>query len=436
MPFGISKTKKTKDTSTPTHSDKPAHELRKELEQLAKHAEEKNPRETLVIEFFDILLIYADKQRASDLHIEPLPKKGVVRLRIDGILHDDIEIPPLFHIHLISRLKILTRMRTDEHRAPQDGRLSFATEKGEVDVRASVLPTIYGEKAVLRLLSGESHALSLEQLGFAEKDLVRIRESLQKPWGMILSTGPTGSGKTTSIYALLQEIYSRDINISTIEDPVEFKMGGVNQSQVDTKAQFTFADGLRALLRQDPDVIMVGEIRDKETAQIAVNASLTGHKMFSTLHTNDSATTIPRIIDIGVEPFLVASTLNCAVAQRLMRRVCESCAKDETIQKKEAEKIFSEESIKTLFGDKSSIKIKKAVGCKSCSSTGYKGRVGIFEVLVNTPTIEKMIVDRADATAIKAQAIKEGMTVMEIDGINKVKEGLSTIEEFLRILQD
>lgn len=408
-----------------------------DLEKMIQSASGKEPRETLVIEFVDSMMVYADKQRASDIHFEPKPGgKAITRLRIDGILRDEFELPLELHSQCIARLKIMTDMRSDEHRAPQDGRFSFQTEKEIVDVRASLIATVYGEKAVLRLLSGTTHGLSLTDLGFSETDLNRLLAQIKKPWGMILATGPTGSGKTTSIYAVLEELNRREVNISTIEDPVEFKIGEVNQSQVDRAAKFTFATGLRSLLRQDPDIIMVGEIRDSETAKIAVNASLTGHKLLSTLHTNDASTTIPRLMDMGVEPYLVASTFNCAIGQRLMRRVCESCVKTITISKEDLENKIPDHIASALFEKSETIEVAQAVGCDACGKSGYKGRIGIYEVLVNTAEIQKLIAEHAESTDIKAKAIQQGMTTMEQDGARKVQAKISTVEEYIRVLHE
>ncbi|MFH1611640.1 MAG: GspE/PulE family protein [Patescibacteria group bacterium] len=408
-----------------------------DLEKMIQSASGKTPRETLVIEFVDSLMIYADAQRASDIHFEPKQdNRAITRLRIDGILRDEFELPIELHSQCIARLKIMTDMRSDEHRAPQDGRFSFKTQNEIVDVRASLIATVYGEKAVLRLLSGTTHGLSLTDLGLSEIDLNRLQAQIKKPWGMILATGPTGSGKTTSIYAVLEELNRREVNISTIEDPVEFKIGEVNQSQVDRAAKFTFATGLRSLLRQDPDIIMVGEIRDSETAKIAVNASLTGHKLLSTLHTNDAATTIPRLMDMGVEPFLVASTFNCAIGQRLMRRVCDKCVKSISISKNDLEGKMPEAIISALFEKSENIEVAQAVGCEACAKSGYRGRIGIYEILVNTAEIQKLITDHAESSDIKQRAVQQGMTTMEQDGARKVLAKISTIEEYMRVLHE
>ncbi|MBI2485070.1 type II/IV secretion system protein [Candidatus Uhrbacteria bacterium] len=392
--------------------------------------------EDAVVRLFETLSAYAYGLRASDIHIEPDEKQGLLRLRVDGILRDDFTIPLPVHVQLIARLKILTRMRTDEHHAPQDGRFKFSVGEETVDVRASIIPTTQGEKAVLRLLSSQSHKLSLEQLGLAPNDLARVQRAIKRPWGMILATGPTGSGKTTTIYAILEILNKREVNISTIEDPVEFEIKGVNQSQVDQVAKLTFATGLRSLLRQDPDIIMVGEIRDQETAKIAVNASMTGHKLLSTLHTNDSATTIPRLIDMGVEPFLVASTLNCSIAQRLVRRTCPDCRGQKSFSKKEAGQILAENVIEKLFEKKSSVTVAEAKGCSACGQSGYRGRLGIYEVLENSEAIQKLIIGRASSAEIKRQALAEGMTTIEEDGIRKIVSLDTTVEEFIRVMQE
>jgi type IV pilus assembly protein PilB len=386
----------------------------------------------------DALLLFAEHARASDIHLEPQEKISIVRLRIDGILHDVFEMPQSLHRRLVAVLKIRTRMRTDEHRTPQDGRFAFYTNEGKVDVRASVMPTTDGEKAVLRLLSSESHQLSLEELGLEDEDLARVQRAAKKPWGMILATGPTGSGKTTTIYAILEILNQRGINIATVEDPVEYYIPGVNQSQVDTDGQerVSFANGLRALLRQDPDVLMVGEVRDEETAKIAVNAALTGHKLLSTLHTNNASTTIPRLLDMGVEPFLVASTLNVAIAQRLLRRVCPDCVGEKTLTRKEASDFLDDDWLKVLFGDDKEISIATANQCKNCGESGYRGRIGIYEVLEVTEKIKTMIIREASSSEIEAQAMQEGMTPLTEDGLRKVRDGDTTLEEFLRVMQE
>lgn len=391
-----------------------------------------------IIALFEKIMVYGHAIRASDVHLEPWKDHAIIRIRVDGILHDSFTLPILTHHELIARLKILTSMRTDEHHGPQDGRFAFTSPLGNVDVRASVLPDTSGEKAVLRLLSSQSHQLSLKDLGFSPEDLARVERSIRKPWGMILATGPTGSGKTTTIYAILETLNSREVNIASIEDPVEFEIPGVNQSQVDHVAKLTFATGLRALLRQDPDIIMVGEIRDEETAKIAVNAAMTGHKLLSTLHTNNAATTIPRLVDMNVEPFLISSMFICAIAQRLLRRVCEDCKTSTELTKEEATKMFNEETVQALFDTAKAdvITIAKAKGCEKCANTGYRGRIGIYEVLENSPKIQELIARRATSDEISIQAKIEGMTTVTEDGAKKILAGITTIEELARVMQE
>ena len=418
--------------NTPVSSDRP---LRAEVQELIEKAYAEN-REDAVVTLFDRLMNYAHMIRLSDIHMEPWKDHGVIRVRIDGILHDEFEVKFPLHVQLIARLKILTRMRTDEHHAPQDGRFKYTNPTGDVDVRVSILPTEFGEKAVLRLLSSQSHKLSLEQLGFSPEDLMRVQRAIRKPWGMLLATGPTGSGKTTSVYAILEVLNQREVNISTIEDPVEFEIPGINQSQVDRVAKLTFATGLRSLLRQDPDIIMVGEIRDQETAKIAVNAAMTGHKLLSTIHTNDSATTIPRMIDMGVEPFLVASTLICAIAQRLVRRVCPDCVEKKEIKRKDFQEVFGQEVLDALFEKADKVTVAQVGTCDKCNGTGYRGRIGIYEVLENSPAIQQKILSHATSTEIEAIAREEGMTSIAIDGVRKVLSLETTIEELIRVMQE
>lgn len=416
-----------KDVALPT---------KEHIESMIEKATGEKANDDAAVKLFEQLMIFAHASRASDVHLEPWKEQAEVRVRVDGILHDQFALPLDLHAHVVARLKILTRMRTDEHRAPQDGRFQFSSPLGDVDVRVSVIPTALGEKCVLRLLSSQSHQLTLEQLGFSPDDLARVQRAIHKPWGMILATGPTGSGKTTSIYAILEVLNTREVNVATIEDPVEFEIPGTNQSQVDHVAKLTFATGLRALLRQDPDIIMVGEIRDQETAKIAVNAAMTGHKLLSTLHTNNAATTIPRLIDMGVEPFLIASTFVCAIAQRLVRRVCPDCHTKETMVKAEAQKLFSEETVSALFAEKDVIEVAKPGKCAKCAESGYRGRIGIYEVLENSADIQRMIVERASSDEIESFAKKNGMTTVVQDGARKVLAMETTIEELVRVMQE
>jgi type IV pilus assembly protein PilB len=381
----------------------------------------------------DLLINYAAEDKASDVHIEPQEKNSLVRFRIDGILHDVLLLPKNLHDQVITRIKILSRLRTDEHLSPQDGKMRISLEEEDIDIRVSILPVTEGEKAVLRLLSSKFRKFSLVDLGMNEKDLKKVKDAYSRSYGMILSTGPTGSGKTTSIYAILKLLNTREKNITTIEDPAEYRIKGVNQINVNVKTDLTFANGLRSILRQDPNIIFVGEIRDSETAGIAVNASLTGHLVLSTLHTNDAATALPRLIDMNVEPFLVASTVNVIIAQRLVRKICEICKGTRNITKEELLKNLPSEVINKCVGKKTTVTIYQGAGCKICHMTGYSGRIGVFEVLEITKAIRDLITKRQDADVILQKAIQEGMTTMLDDGLEKVFQGLTTIEEVLRV---
>jgi len=402
-------------------------DLQKIFDQLVKSSE--IPMSKLV----DLLINYACQDKASDVHIEPLEKDSLVRFRIDGILHDVLYLPKNLHDQIITRIKILSRLRTDEHLSPQDGKMRISLEDEEVDVRVSILPVTEGEKAVLRLLSSKFRKFSLIDLGMNEKDLKKVSAAYSKSYGMILSTGPTGSGKTTSIYAIVKILNTREKNITTIEDPAEYRIKGVNQINVNAKTNLTFANGLRSILRQDPNIIFVGEIRDSETAGIAVNASLTGHLVLSTLHTNDAATALPRLIDMSIEPFLVASTVNVIIAQRLVRKICEICKGTRTITRDELLGNLPPEIVDKYIGEKNSVTIYQGAGCKICHLTGYSGRIGVFEVLEITKSIRDLIIKRQDADVISQKAIEEGMTTMLDDGLEKVIKGLTTIEEVLRV---
>lgn len=381
----------------------------------------------------DLLINYAYQDKASDIHIEPEEKDSLVRFRIDGILHDVLFLPKNLHDQIVTRIKILSRLRTDEHLSPQDGKMRVTLEEEELDIRVSILPVTEGEKAVLRLLSSKFRSFSLTDLGMSEIDLKKVNGSYSKSYGMILSSGPTGSGKTTSIYAILKILNTREKNITTIEDPVEYRIKGVNQINVNTKTNLTFANGLRSILRQDPNIIFVGEIRDSETAGIAVNASLTGHLVLSTLHTNDAAGALPRLIDMNVEPFLVASTVNVIIAQRLVRKICEMCKGSRSITKEELLKSLSGDVVNRHIDFKKSVTVYQGIGCKICHFTGYSGRIGVFEVLEVTKAIRELITKRADSDALLQKAVEEGMTTMLDDGLEKVLKGETTIEEVLRV---
>ena len=385
-----------------------------------------------ITKILDLLLESAFDDKASDIHIEPEEDKSVVRFRIDGVLHDVLNINRDLHDQIISRIKVLSRLRTDEHLSAQDGKMRFETPRENLDIRVSIVPIVNGEKSVLRLLSSTSRQFSLIELGISGKDLEKVKRGFLKPYGMILATGPTGSGKTTSIYAILKILNTREKNIATIEDPVEYDIDGVNQIQVNAKTNLTFAEGLKSILRQDPDIIFVGEIRDEDTADIAINSAMTGHLVLSTLHTNDAATSLPRLIDMKIEPFLVASTVNIIIAQRLVRRICNRCRVSYIEDREKLASLFDKVTIDKSFSPTGEIRLYHGKGCLVCHHTGYVGRVGIFEVLEVNEEIRKLIDQKVDSDVIKGQAIKEGMITMLEDGLNKVKQGITTLEEVLR----
>ena len=350
----------------------------------------------------------------------------------DGILHDVLYLDKKLHDRITTRIKVLSRLRTDEHMSAQDGKMRTIVDDDSLDIRVSIIPVTEGEKAVLRLLSSSFRQYSLHDLGLNDRDLVKVNRAISKSYGMILSTGPTGSGKTTSIYSILKILNTREKNITTIEDPVEYRMKGVNQIQVNDKANLTFANGLRSILRQDPNVIFVGEIRDSETAGIAVNAALTGHLVVSTVHTNDAATTLPRLIDMKVEPFLVSSTVNVIVAQRLVRKICESCRTETDIKRAEIIKDIPDSKITQYLGSGDVLKTYEGKGCRVCHATGYSGRIGIFEVIEMSEKIKTLIAQKSDSDDITREAIAEGMTTMLDDGLDKVAKGKTTFKEVLR----
>jgi type IV pilus assembly protein PilB len=385
------------------------------------------------------IVVQAYRNRASDIHIEPRETgDSVIRFRIDGILHDVTKIPGELHAQVISRVKVMAKLRTDEHQVPQDGKIEFPLE-GEnenIDIRVSIVPVTRGEKAVLRILAERSRQFSLTSIGLSEKNLEKVREAYEKPYGMVLSTGPTGCGKTTTLYAILKLLNKRQVNIMTIEDPVEYDMEGVSQIQVNPKAKLNFATGLRSILRQDPNVILVGEIRDSETADIAVNLALTGHLVLSTLHTNDSATAIPRFIDLGIEPFLISSTVSAIIAQRLVRKVHDNCRVSESMKAGEVAEKIGWEMTEKMFGMAKSnpdalIRFYKGKGCESCQGTGFQGRIGIFEVMMINDEIRQAISQNKDAGFLHDLSKKLGMQTMLEDGLEKVKMGVTTIDEVL-----
>ncbi|MBW7960446.1 type II/IV secretion system protein [Patescibacteria group bacterium] len=392
--------------------------------------------ESPIAKIVSTILEFSIKSRASDVHIEAEENRTKVRYRIDGILQEKLSLPKSIHEALISRIKILSEMKIDEKRIPQDGRFTFRVGNDEVDLRVSTLPTVNGEKVVMRLLKKTGGIPDLLALGLRGPQLKDVEESITKPYGIILVTGPTGSGKTTTLYSILSRLNKPSVNIMTLEDPVEYQIQGINQVQINPQAGLTFAAGLRSFLRQDPNIILVGEIRDKETTQLAIQAALTGHLVFSTLHTNDSSTSIPRLIDLGAEPFLIASVLTAAIAQRICRKICSSC-------KRSYEPVGQvKESIKSVLGplfpkiyETQPLTLYKGVGCQECNQTGYLGRVAIFEVLKVTPTINRMILQQESAKNIEEQAKKEGLIIMKQDGYLKALEGITTIEEVLRVAE-
>jgi len=391
--------------------------------------------EVSIIGLVDDLIGYAYLARSSDIHLEPLEDKLLARLRIDGLLHDTFSFPKDLHSGIITRIKVLSGMRTDEHQAAQDGLFRFEIKEPSkrFDIRVSIIPTYYGENAVLRLLAEQTQIASLDNLALTETDKIKIRHAMAKPYGMILATGPTGSGKTTTLYTILKEVNTREISVITIEDPIEYALDGVDQIQVNPRTGLTFATGLRSILRQDPNVIMVGEIRDEETASIAVNAALTGHKLLSTLHTNDASTTLPRLFDMGIEPFLVASTVNIAVGQRLLRMICEQCKAPKKITDAEFASL-AEHVPKEILDDHHDFFYGK--GCPKCGNSGYFERMGIYEVIEVNDFIREAILRRADAGEIKKIAIKNGMSTLLVDGFKKALAGYTTIEEILRVIRE
>lgn len=388
-----------------------------------------------VVELVNLLLTYAYESRASDLHIEPLVDRVSVRFRIDGVLHEVVSYPKNMHDKLVFRLKILARLRTDEHEAAQDGRFSF---RGG-DLRVSILPIVNGENIVIRILLEGSQRFIMDELGLSAPDLEKLQRAANKPYGMILTVGPTGSGKTTTVYAVLQILNKPEVNIITIEDPVEYEVMHVQQTQVNPKKDLTFSTGLRSILRQDPNIIMVGEIRDNETADIAINAAMTGHLMLSTLHANDAATVIPRLFEMGIEPFLISSSLNVIIAQRLVRKICDLCKVSVALDISAINAIQDNPLVMKYVAeetggvDLSDIKCYRGMGCKLCDETGYRGRTAIFEVMEITDDIRLLITQRSSSDIIAKSALDKGMATMLRDGISKVFQGITTIDEVIRV---
>lgn len=409
----------------------------------------KAAEELPIINIVGSILEHAVYEGASDIHIEPNEKELAIRYRIDGILKLVMNLPKNFQSGIVARIKILANLKIDEHMIPQDGRFKIQTQSEKMAFRVSIIPVYDGEKIVMRLLPEGAKPLTLEQLGFLPSVKKVVENAIKKPNGMILVTGPTGSGKTTTLYSVLGILNQPGVNISTIEDPIEYRIQGINQSQINPKVGFTFATGLRAFLRQDPNIIMVGEIRDQETAEIAVHAAMTGHLVLSTLHTNDAPTTIPRLTDMGVPPFLVSYTTNIVMAQRLVRKICQYCKKEYKLDRASIDallKAFDAERITTILKENNLLKegeknleemvFYKGDGCSRCNNSGFKGRVGIYEVLeVNQEIIHK-INEHADANTLKDTARKNGMITMSEDGLIKAKMGTTTISEILRVTKE
>jgi len=408
---------------------KPAQDLKDAKPQVIEEAP--------IIKIVDVILTNAIEGNASDIHVEPSEKDVRIRYRIDGILHTSLMLPKNVHAAIITRIKILSNLKIDESRLPQDGRFHMEAGKKSVDLRVSILPLIYGEKVVMRILDKTAKAPTLDELGIRGRGLQWVEENIRKSHGIFLITGPTGSGKSTTLYSILSILNTTSVNIVTLEDPVEYFIEGINQSQINPDIGLTFASGLRSILRQDPNVVMVGEVRDKETAEIAVHAALTGHLLFSTLHTNNSIGAMPRLIDMGIEPFLLVASVNVVMAQRLVRKICPDCRKETPLSKP-----LEEEIVKSLVGipddyfdglDKANLKVFKGQGCEKCARTGYVGRFGIFEVLPVVPEIQDLVMAKSSAHKIDEATVKMGMITMKQDGVIKVLRGETTMEEVSRV---
>jgi type IV pilus assembly protein PilB len=382
-----------------------------------------------IVKFVNLLITQAVQDRASDIHIEPAERELRVRYRIDGVLHEVMHSPKTIASGVVSRLKIMADMNIAERRKPQDGRLSVSVNGKKIDLRVASLPTVWGEKIVMRILDNSTASLNLSDLGFLDASYERYAKSFTKPYGMILVTGPTGSGKSTTLYATLNIVSTPDKNVITVEDPVEYRLAGINQVQVNHKAGLNFASALRSILRSDPDVVLIGEVRDHETAQIAIEASLTGHLVLTTLHTNDAPSAVSRLIEMGIEPFLVGSSLDCVLAQRLARRLCSKC--------KVSYVPTPAELISSRFGWEDGMELPtlyRGVGCQNCSKTGYKGRLALHEVMIVSEAVERLAVERAPTEAISRLARSEGMTTLRQDGMAKVGRGDTSLEEILRVV--
>lgn len=389
-----------------------------------------------IIKIVDTVISYAYKNNASDIHIEPDKLGVIVRFRIDGLLHDVVRFPLDIYPEIIRRIKVMAKLRTDETMIPQDGKILVEEENDKLEIRVSTAPVRGGTTIVMRLLSERSRQISLLTLGLDKSELIKIEKAYKKPYGAILATGPTGSGKTTTMYAIVKLLNNRDINIMTIEDPIEYDIEGVNQMQVNLKTNVTFESGLKSILRQDPNIILVGEIRDPETAHTSVNAAMTGHLVLSTLHTNDAATAVPRLFDLGIEPFLIASTVNVIIAQRLVRKICPNCRISYEILLTDLQKQVAQDYVLKIFDHSKSINLYKGKGCEICFNTGYAGRTGIFEVMEINVELQQAIINKKDATTIKLIARKNSMQTMLEDGLKKVRIGETTLEEIVRVVQE
>ncbi len=413
---------------------------------------EKMASDLPVVRIVDTLLKHAILQSASDIHIEPSDKEVLVRYRIDGVLHDAMTLPKDAAQGIVARIKVLSNLKLDEHRQPQDGRFKIEKDDYKISFRVSMLPVFDGEKIVMRLLDESAKGLTLEKMGLVGESLEVVHREIKKPNGIILVTGPTGSGKTTTLYTVMDILNTPEVNISTVEDPVEYRMPRVNQTQINPKVGMTFAAALRSLLRQDPDILMVGEIRDEETLEIALHAAMTGHLVLSTIHTNSAAATLPRMLDMGAEPFLIASTVNVIIAQRLGRKLCQECRKPYKLDASEVtaldksvdtEDIFaylkSQASLKEILGSAKSLAdltFYKPGGCDQCGNEGYRGRVGVYEVLGMEANIRKLVTESATSEVIEETAKKNGMSTMSQDGFLKAAQGITTIEEVLRVTKE
>ncbi len=382
-----------------------------------------------IVKMVNLLISQAIADRASDIHIEPMEREVRIRYRIDGVLSEVMRSPKNIQAGLISRLKVMADINIAERRVPQDGRIGLTVGGKSIDLRLATLPTVYGEKVVIRILDKSSVLLKLEELGFLDQSFKRYQEAYTKPYGAILVTGPTGSGKSTTLYATLNIVNKADRNIITVEDPVEYRLPGVNQMQMNVRAGLTFASALRSILRADPDVVLVGEIRDHETALIAIEAALTGHLVLSTLHTNDAPSSLPRLVEMGVETYLVASAIDCVVAQRLARKLCPKCREGYRPNQSELEQAgfpeFMWDDVKELF---------RPVGCTACSKTGFRGRLGMYEVMNMSEEIERLVVERAPSEEIRRSARRDGMITLREDGLEKVRLGITSVEEVLRVV--